>query len=87
MDVLIILAMSPNKQTALEAGAMMKSCLSELQMIGAAQGNHIPEGDTAPLDKKRFLMKDGKFDIEYYDKFPHPWFAIMYDASHFISSQ
>lgn len=88
MDVLIILAMSSNKQTALEAGTMMKSCLKELQMIGAAQGNHMPQADAAaPPGEKRFMMKDGKFDIDYYDKFPHPWFAIMYDASHFISSK
>ncbi|KAL7324662.1 hypothetical protein PS15p_209822 [Mucor circinelloides] len=89
MDVLILLAMSSNKQIAKEAGAMMKSCLNELELIGSSQGNHMPQTDAASgaSNARRFMMKDGKFDIEYYDKFPHPWFAIMYDASHFISSQ
>lgn len=87
MDVLIILAMSSNEQTAKEAGAMMNSCLKELQVIGATQGNHMPQPDSLPRSQKRFNIKDGKFDIEYYDKFPHPWFAIMYDVSHFISSK
>ena len=88
LDVLILLTLSPNKQIATEASSMMSSCLEELDMIILAQGHQVPstEIDSSPLTTNRFKVKDGIFDVSYYDQFPQPWFAIMYDASHYIAS-
>lgn len=89
LDVLVLLALSPNKQIAKEARSMMKSCLNELDSIKFMQGHQVPPEDLAsPLTKNMFNIMNGcKFDVDYYDQFPHPWFAMMYDASHFITSQ
>ncbi|KAL9545736.1 hypothetical protein MBANPS3_007008 [Mucor bainieri] len=89
LDVLVLLALSPNKHIAKEARAMMKSCLSELDSIKFMQGHQVPSEElTSPLTKNMFkIMSGNKFDVDYYDQFPHPWFAMMYDASHFITSQ
>lgn len=89
LDVLVLLALSPNKHIAKEARSMMKSCLSELDAIKLIQGHQVPsEALTSPLVANMFeVMSGSKFDVDYYDQFPHPWFAMMYDASHFITSQ
>ncbi|KAI8643652.1 hypothetical protein BD408DRAFT_149424 [Parasitella parasitica] len=89
LDVLVLLALSPNKRIAKEARSMMKSCLNELDTIKFTQGHQVPREDlTSPLVAGTInLLNGGKFDIDYYDRFPHPWFAMMYDASHFIASQ
>ncbi|CEP13854.1 hypothetical protein [Parasitella parasitica] len=89
LDVLELLSLSPNKHVAKEARIMMKSCLDELDAIKFTQGHQVPREDlTSPLVANTInMLNGGKFDIDYYDRFPHPWFAMMYDASHFISSQ
>lgn len=89
LDVLILLALSPNKQIAKEAASMMSSCLEELDMIILTQGHQVlsAEIDSSPLTTNMFKLKDGVFDVSYYDQFPQPWLAIMYDVSHYIASQ
>jgi hypothetical protein len=85
----VLLALSPNKYIAKEARLMMKSCLKELDTIKLIQDHQVPsEALTSPLVTNMFeVMSGSKFDVDYYDQFPHPWFAMMYDASHFITSQ
>lgn len=31
------------------------------------------------------LLKGGKFDVDYYTQFPHPWLEMVYDASRYIT--
>ncbi|CEP11348.1 hypothetical protein [Parasitella parasitica] len=89
LDVLILLSLSPNKQISKEAGLMMKSCLEELDMIISTHGYQLPHIDSAffATTADRFKVRNGTFDIGYYDQFPHPWFAMMHDASHFFTSR
>jgi hypothetical protein len=86
---LILLALSPNKQIETEAASMMSSCLEEIDMIVLTQGHQVPSAEIylSPLTADRFDVKNGRFDVSYYDQFPQPWFAMMYDASHYISSR
>ncbi|KAI8639494.1 hypothetical protein BD408DRAFT_421392 [Parasitella parasitica] len=89
LDVLILLAVSRNKQISKEAGLMMKSCLEELDVIISTQGHQLPHLDSTffATAADRFKVRNGKFDVGYYDQFPHPWFAMMHDASHFFTLQ
>ncbi|KAI8095012.1 uncharacterized protein B0P05DRAFT_461615 [Gilbertella persicaria] len=85
-DVLMLLSLSPNQQVAAEAKSMMKICFEEIKNIRFMQGISIPK-ETSPMASiitEQF--KDKKFDVDYYDKYPHPWFAMMFDAIHVITS-
>jgi hypothetical protein len=86
VDVLVLLSFSPNQQIAKEARIMMKECLAELDKIHFMKDHHVPKRDS-PMASNMFEFYNGtKFNIEYYDQYAQPWFALMYDASHFVTS-
>lgn len=86
VDILVLLSLSPNQQVAKEARFMMKDCLAEIDKIVFMKEHHVPEGDSPMADNVLEFCNGTKFNIEYYDQFAQPWFALMYDASHFITA-
>lgn len=87
LDVLVMLSLSPNKQIVKEAKSMMKSCLDELDLVGCAQGYQPLQSKTSAKKTRKVRMKDCRLDVDYYDQFPHPWFAMVSDASHYFTSR
>ncbi|KAL7334187.1 hypothetical protein PS15p_202991 [Mucor circinelloides] len=89
LDVLALLALSPNMHISKEARPMMKFCLDELDTNRLAirfqvQSSYSSSPTTFNMSE---LLSGGKFDFDYYNQFPHPWFEMMYDASRFITSE
>lgn len=82
-----MLSLSPNKQIVKEAKSMMKSCLDELDLVGYAQGYQPLQSKTSVKKTRKVRMKDCRLDVDYYDQFPHPWFAMVSDASHYFTSR
>ncbi|KAF1801225.1 Zn(2)-C6 fungal-specific transcription factor [Mucor lusitanicus] len=87
LDVLVMLSLSPNKQIAKEAEVLMKCCLDELDLVGRVQGYQPLQSDISTKKTRKVKMKDCRLDVEYYDQFPHPWFAMVSDASHYFTSR
>ncbi|KAK4516375.1 uncharacterized protein ATC70_011346 [Mucor velutinosus] len=89
LDVLALLALSPNMHIAKEARPIMRSCLNELDtnllsIRFRVQSNYSKGPTTFNLSE---LLNGGKFDVDYYDQFPHPWLEMMYDASRYITAE
>lgn len=83
MDVLALLALSSDQYVAKEAKQMMKSCLKEIDSIKFMQDHRVPK-HASPLNNREFPL-DGIPDLNYYDQYPQPWYALMYDVSHSAS--
>lgn len=82
-----MLSLSPNKQITKEAELMTKCCLDELDLVGSVQGYQPLQSDASAKKRRKVKMKNCKLDVDYYDQFPHPWFAMISDASHYYTSR
>lgn len=87
IDVLILLSLSPNGHVAKEARAILKECLAEIDCMPYMKDHHVPR-NLSPIHLGLIDFNDPtSINLEFYDKYPQPWFAMMYDASHFITSE
>lgn len=83
MDVLALLVFSSDQHIANEAKQLMKSCLEEIDSIKFMQDHQVPK-HASPLNNRQFPT-DGTADLNYYDQYPQPWYAFMYDITHSLS--
>lgn len=85
IDALLILALSRNEYIATESKSILRNCLKELDKLKFVQ-EHRVSVFTSPIHLGMMNLDDPEsFHIEYYDQCPHPWFAMVYDASHFVA--
>jgi hypothetical protein len=86
IDVLVLLSLSPNTYVAKEARQIMRDCLTEIDGIKFMREHHVPKR-SSPIFAGDMNFDDAStFNLEYYDQYPQPWFAMMYDASRYIAS-
>ncbi|KAI8977289.1 hypothetical protein BDF20DRAFT_836107 [Mycotypha africana] len=69
IDILILLALSPNRHIAKEA-----------------RRHQVPIESSPLLAFINTLGTGERFNIDYYDNYPQPWVAMMYDASHVFAT-
>lgn len=86
IDNLVLLSLSPNLYVAKEARAIMKDCLDEIEGINFMREHFVPR-NSSPIFAGNMNFDDAStFNLEYYDQYPQPWFAMMFDASRYIAS-
>ncbi|CAO3641969.1 unnamed protein product [Mucor hiemalis] len=87
IDVLILLSLSPNGHVAKEARVILKVCLAEIDCMPYMKDHRVPKS-ISPIHLGLIDFNDpASINLEFYDQYPQPWFAMMYDASHFITSE
>lgn len=86
-DVLILLSLSPNPLISREARIILRSCLEQMQKLQLRpQDNFVPR-EMSPIFRGTMDVNNAStFDLEFYDQFPDPWAAMIYDAIHYIAS-
>lgn len=84
IDVLLVLCFSPNLFIAKESRLMLQDCLEKVDQIKFMCDHRAPT-ETSPMFSGLMNFHDATtFKLDYYDKFPQPWFAMMYDISKYI---
>lgn len=86
-DVLILLSLSPNPLISREARIILRSCLEQMQKLQLRpQDNFVPR-EMSPIFRGTMDVNNAStFDLEFYDQFPDPWAAMIYDVIHYIAS-
>lgn len=82
IDLLVLQCSSTAEAAVIEGQQRLQECLVAINAIRGAQREH-----TLPqlLDVKRDIgdfIHSRKVDIDYYDRFPDPWCALLHDISH-----
>lgn len=86
IDVLIMLALSPNPHVANESRINLIGCLDKIDNMEFMQEHRVAK-DASPINLGIIDFNDpSSFQLKYYDQYPQPWFAMIYDASHYIAS-
>lgn len=84
--MLLILSLSPNPYVAKESRFILKDCLEEIDKIKFMRDHRAPS-ETSPMFSGVMDYNDETtFNFEYYDKYPQPWIAMLYDVSKYIIS-
>ncbi|KAI8887579.1 hypothetical protein K501DRAFT_306352, partial [Backusella circina FSU 941] len=84
VDVLVMLTLSSNLTVKREANIMLKKSLDAIDGMKYME-LHKVDRESSPL---RYSL-DGKLfnaiDLTFYDQYPRPWFAMIYDACHYLA--
>ncbi|KAI8075709.1 hypothetical protein BDF21DRAFT_453732 [Thamnidium elegans] len=82
IDALMILSTSPNRYIAKESRESVNACLEKIDQINETQGFFVLPENPTPID----FSDKSKFNFKYYNQYPQPWCAMMYDATRYIIS-
>ncbi|KAG1137497.1 hypothetical protein G6F37_007965 [Rhizopus arrhizus] len=83
-DTLVLQCGLPADNIASEAREMFQSCLDIISRIRQVKENDIPSRIQIDKNDIKEFIRSGKADINYYNKFPDPWYALMCDVSRFL---
>jgi hypothetical protein len=79
-----MLTLSSNLTIKKEANIILKFSLDEIDDMRYMEFHKV-DRDESPLrgtpDGKLF----NSIDLEFYDKYPQPWFAMILDACHYLA--
>ncbi|KAG1233265.1 hypothetical protein G6F68_007693 [Rhizopus microsporus] len=87
VDPIVLQCSSPIKSSVLEAQKMFQKCLDIICNIRGIQREDTPPQLLAEKKDIKDFIHNGSVDIDYYDRFPDPWCALLHDVSQFFISQ
>lgn len=64
----------------------MSDCLTEIDKIRPLEDHQVPQSESPMAGNLLESFNIKHFNIEYYNQYPLPWYALMYDASRFITT-
>lgn len=84
IDALAYVSLSPNQYISEKAREMVKACFLELNNIKTMDECHVPIHASPMINKVFDSNSINDLDIEYYNQYPQPWYALMYDLTHSV---
>ncbi|KAG2198331.1 hypothetical protein INT47_003044 [Mucor saturninus] len=84
INTLLVLSLSANVHVSRESRQMLKACLEEVVKQKFMQEQFLPRNGriTNTID----FEDESSFNLENYDAYALPWFAMVYDVSYHIAS-
>lgn len=84
INVLLLLSLSANTRISGESRAILKTCLDEVVRQKFMQEQYLPKNGKI-LNKIDF-KDESSINLDKYDEYIMPWFAMVYDVSYHIAS-
>lgn len=86
IDIMLLLSLSPNPFISSETTKILRDCMNDLDQVDFVKQYRVPiESSPIHLGLVNLDHPTSLFHLEYYNQYPQPWFAMVYDASHFIA--
>lgn len=84
INTLLLLSVSANESVARESRVILKACLEEVVKQKFMQEQFLPSN--GKISNKIDFDDESSFNLEIYDSYALPWFAMVYDVSYHIAS-
>lgn len=84
--LILLLLLSPNQHIVKESRIALKACLYDMDKVHFLRVYHLPLESSPIILTYQSFKETTQFNFEYYDQYPQPWYAMMYDLSKYMAS-
>lgn len=85
VEGLLLLITAHDQHIVSEAQSVLRACLEDIARINNMQIDHLPVGSSPIISAHKNFIDTISFDFKYYNQYPQPWYALMYNASKYIA--
>ncbi|GAA5817774.1 hypothetical protein MFLAVUS_011327 [Mucor flavus] len=85
VDALLLLLMAHDQHIAKESQFALRACLEDIGRINHLQIDQLPVESSPIVSAHKNFIDTNSFDFKYYNRYPQPWYALMYDITKYMA--
>lgn len=81
----MLLLTAHDQHIAKESQFSLRACLEDIGRINHIQIDQLSVESSPIVSAHKNFVDTNSFDFKYYNRYPQPWYALMYDITKYMA--